>query len=95
MLQASGIMHNFAIGRRNFMFNGKSFFYDLNNNLFGEIIYCPDKESLFGKKKTLNNYFRGTIFRIKDKLKQKIIRKYQKAKLVKFKGIDIQKDIEE
>ena len=43
MMQEPGVMENLVIGKRNFLFNGKSYFYDLKNNLFGEIVFCPTK----------------------------------------------------
>jgi hypothetical protein len=43
MMQPTGGLNNLSFGERNFIFDGKSYFYDLKNDLFGEILYCPDK----------------------------------------------------
>lgn len=63
MMQPCGTLLNLSFGDRNFLFNGRSIFYDLDNDLIGEIIYSPDKQGgnfLFSKKKKcLDNFFRG------------------------------------
>ncbi len=64
------------MGDRNFGLDGKSYFYDIKNNLFGEIIYCPDKGSLFGKRKNPQDYFKGGIYKMKNSLKEKLLKKY-------------------
>lgn len=60
------------MGERNFNLDGKAFFYDLKNNLFGENTFCPDKGGVFKKSKTPVDFFAGKIYKMKDNLKEKI-----------------------
>jgi len=72
MMQPSGTLQNLSIGDRNMLFNGRSIFYDLDNDLIGEIIYSPDKHGggyFSKKKKCLDNYFKGSIYKMKNTLK--------------------------
>ena len=76
MMQPPGTLNNSAFGDRNLVINGKSFFYDVKNDLFGEISFCPDKPGIFTKSKNTQDFFRGSIYKMKTNLKEILLKKY-------------------
>ena len=97
MHQPPGSLQGTLFGTRSFNLDGKAFAYDLKNNLFTEISYNPDKKGMlsFSKKTTTDDYFRGGIYRMNDKLAKKINEKYAKSNLSGFSGINVKEDVQE
>lgn len=70
---------------------GNAYGYDLRNNLFTQITYNPDKKGFFGmgKQASSEDSFRGAVYRMNQHLKEQLIKKYSKKRLIEFPGLNM------
>lgn len=91
MIQPPGTLYGINFGEKYTNLEKNCYAYDLDNNLWAEAHYNPDKKNIFNKDKfkqnlSLSDFFVGCIFEVNETFKNR----FKSDK--KFEGINMDKE---